>query len=152
MRLSKAFIGLCVGLLLAQIATAKVSQRDFNSSQSVSAGKLFMSQVDIVSLYLSTDHVVYVPRLTDDLRIRVSMTLLGFSFGNDQAALEEFVTRHISTFNTTLSERLNYYTPAIGRTFSAKEDVEFNVQIGPERKPVGIWPGGLSQRGEDAEK
>ena len=75
MRTTKLLTGLVVGLLAANIAVAKVSQSDFNSSETVTAGKLFMSQIDIVSLYLSTDHVVYVPRLTDDLRIRISMTL-----------------------------------------------------------------------------
>jgi len=123
-------------------AKAKISKRQLGASESVTAGKLFMSQVDTVSLYLSTDHIVYVPRLTQDLKVRATMILLGLSFGNDQKALEEFVNRHVTVFNKTLVERLEYYTPSLAKNFKPETDVEFVVQIGPDRKPAGVWRGG----------
>lgn len=123
-------------------AEARISKGKFNATESITAGKLFMAQVDMVSLYLSTDHVVYVPRLTEVLKLRVNLTLLGMGFGQDQKAMQDFVMRHISSFNKTLVERLSFYTPELARDFNPNEDVEFLIQVGPERKSIAVWRGG----------
>jgi len=132
------FVGMML-CLCAPMAQAKINKRKFESNEKISAGKLFMGQVDFVSLYLSTDHVVYVPRLTPDMKVQATITLLGMTFGEDKEALKEFVLRHINTFNKTLAERLNYYTPELAKQFKTEEDVEFIVQVGEQRNHVASW-------------
>lgn len=145
----KMFLGCLLGFLVIATAEAKISKSDFNAAEPMTSGKLFMNQVDTVSLYLSTDHIVYAPRLTDDFHVRIAVTLLGLSFNDDQKAMEDFLNRHVTTFNDTLKERLNYFTPQIAKDFDADSDLEFVIQVGEERKSVGLWKNGKWIWGEN---
>ncbi len=142
MKLQRFGLVLLVVCWLGQPAWAKISKSEFKSSERLTAGQLFMNQVDIVSLYLSTDHVIYVPRLTPDRTVRITITFLGMNFGGDEKGLQDFATRHINTFNSTLQERLAYYTPELAKEFKPEEDLEFIIQVGEERKVVGAWTKG----------
>lgn len=141
-------LGVTLVGMAGSMAQAKISKSQFNSSETMTSGKLFMNQVDTVSLYLSTDHIVYAPRLTNDMHVRIALTLLGLSFNNDQKAVEDFVGRHVATFNKTLIERLEYFTPQIAKDFNPDNDIEFVIQVGDDQKPVGVWKAGKWTWGE----
>ncbi|MBI5299366.1 MAG: hypothetical protein HY877_03610 [Deltaproteobacteria bacterium] len=130
------FLG-SVGLL-----HAKMTPATFNAGESLTSGKLFLNQVDTVSLYLSTERIVYVPRLTQDLHLSVSLTLLGMSFGSNTTEMEKFVVRHIQAFNKTLKERLEFYAPQLAKEFDPNQDVDFVVKVGADQKSVATWQGG----------
>jgi len=135
------FILLFWVLFSAQGAEARMTSGTFNAGEKVTAGKLFLNQVDAVSLYLTTERVVYVPKLTSDLRLHVELTLLGMSADN-QEALRSFVMRHVSTFNKTLRERLEYQTPALAKEFDPEKDVQFSIHVGTNKKKVATWAEG----------
>ena len=137
-------IGLMAVFFLGNVGSlhAKMTPTTFNAGESLTSGKLFLNQVDTVSLYLSTEKIVYVPRLTQDLHLSVSLTLLSMSFGSDAAEMEKFVTRHIHVFNKTLKERLEFYAPQLAKEFDPNQDVDFVVKVGAEQKSVATWQGG----------
>ncbi|OGQ05286.1 MAG: hypothetical protein A2W61_03425 [Deltaproteobacteria bacterium RIFCSPLOWO2_01_44_7] len=139
--MKKVFILLFLGLALQPIAQARMSGDTFNSGEKVTAGKLFLNQVDMVSLYLSTERVVYVPRLTSDTHLSVELTILGMG-SNASEALKNFVMRHINTFNKTLRERLEYYTPTLANEFDPTQDVQFSIHVGTDKRKVATWSGG----------
>lgn len=121
---------------------AKISDAAFHSSETVTAGKVFLNQVDTVSLYLSTERIVYVPRFTKERRLSVGLTLVGASFDSDRARMQKFVTRHINAFNKALQERLEFHVPQLAKEFHPKEDVDFVIKVGAEQKTVATWQGG----------
>ncbi|MDO8526884.1 MAG: hypothetical protein Q7T03_04250 [Deltaproteobacteria bacterium] len=132
----------CVGFCWSRAGTAKISRQAFESPQKMTAGQLLLNQVDAVSLYLTTEKIVYVPRIREDQKLYVSLTLLGISFGDDRRAMQEYIQRHINAFNKALSERLKFYTPELAREFDPKEDVEFVVKNGAEGTPIATWKNG----------
>ena len=142
--MKKTFLafGFIFSVVFAAHLEAKMRSETFNSGETLTAGKLFLNQVDTVSLYLSTDRVVYVPHLSKEMHLSVALTLLGTSFGADQNALQEFVTRHINTFNKTLMERLQYYTPSLAKEFDPEKDVDFSVRMGADKTTVATWSEG----------
>ncbi|MDP2600010.1 MAG: hypothetical protein Q8P84_04660 [Deltaproteobacteria bacterium] len=137
----KILLTICLALVSVS-AHARIQKETFNAGEQLTAGKLFLNQVDAVSLYLSTQRIVYVPRLTDDMRLGMSLTLLGEKLTANRAQMQELVTRHINTFNKTLMERLQYYTPQLAGEFKPMEDVEFVIQTGSGKKAVATWKGG----------
>ena len=144
MRIQRILIlTLLVSFFFSGVAEAKLSKKGFDNTEKTTSGNIFMTQVDIVSLYLSTNNIVYVPQLTEDYTLRVHMNLLGLPFGNDREKTEEFVGRHVQVFSKTLADRIGYFSPKMAKTFKAEEDIEFIVQVGTEQKPIGIWQKGV---------
>lgn len=137
-------IGLVAVFFLGSVGSlhAKMTPATFNAGESLTSGKLFLNQVDTVSLYLTTERIIYVPRLTEGLHLNVGLTLLGMSFGSDAAEMEKFVTRHIHAFNKTLKERLEFYAPQLAKEFDPNQDVDFVVKVGADQKSVATWQGG----------
>ena len=139
----KKYFMICAAVFLISFSVeARMQKETFNSGETLTAGKLFLNQVDAVSLYLSTQRIVYVPRLTEAMQLNVSLTLLGNAAATDRETLQKLVTRHINTFNKTLVDRLEYYTPQLAKEFKPMEDVTFVVQSGSEKETVATWKGG----------
>lgn len=138
---------LFIGLLAAVFfdpskAFARLSAKAFNEKTSLTAGQLFLNQVDTVSLYLKTANVVYVPRLTEAKKLSVELVLLGRLSAGEQADIKSLAMRHIHTFNKTLKERLEFYTPKLAKDFDFKKDVTFRILVGAKKEPVALWQEG----------
>lgn len=124
---------------------AKLPNKIFKSEEKVTAGQLFLNQVDTVCLYLGTERLVYVPNLTADRHLNVAMNFVDFSSKSNLEPLQGLTLRHIETFNKTLKERLDFYTPRLAEEFNPNEDVTFVVNIGVDRKKVAEWKQGTFQ-------
>ncbi|MDO8518956.1 MAG: hypothetical protein Q7T11_02190 [Deltaproteobacteria bacterium] len=133
---------LSIGFLTVSVAEARMQTDTFNSGEQLTSGKLFLNQVDTVSLYLSTPKIVYVPRLTKEMQLKMTLTLLGNSFSGNKKGWQNLVLRHIKTFNKTLMERLEYYTPELAKQFNPETDVEFEIKTGADRDTVATWSQG----------
>lgn len=141
--MKRSFLVVLSGILLAAFsAHARIQKETFNAGEQLTAGKLFLNQVDAVSLYLSTQRIVYVPHLTDEMKLDVNLTLLGDKLTANRDQMKNLVTRHIKTFNKTLMERLQYYTPQLAKEFKPMEDVSFVIKTGSEKETVATWKGG----------
>lgn len=135
--------GTCFFLLALSLTAALSAQvQIFDEPEAMTAGKLFLDQVDKVSLYLSTDRIVYTPRLQEGAQLHMTITLLEFQAEPRSEALQDFILRHVGTFNKTLTERLKLYTPDLAREFNAKRDVSFLIQIGPDRQKIAAVQNG----------
>lgn len=110
-------------------AEAKISQGTFEGSTTLTAGQMFLNQVDTVALYLTTENVVYLPHITKEKDLLVDIVFVQRSL-SDQQALKDFALRNIKTFQKTLQERLEFYTPQIAKEFDVKRDVQFNIKVG----------------------
>lgn len=126
-------------LLMPGLVFSQVRDKTFADAEPMTAGKLFLDQVDKVSLYLSTDRIVYTPRLEKEMKLKVTITLLGTVYQGPTQKLREFVLRHIGTFNKTLTERLEYYTPELAKEFDADRDVSFLIQVGADRHKIASF-------------
>lgn len=129
---------LCAGwivLALSFQAEARIRKETLKESETMTAGKLFLNQVDTVCLYLSTERIIYVPKLKNELKLEVTVTFL------DEAD-RDFILRHTKTFQKTLKERLEFYTPQLAKEFDEQKDIAFTVQTGADRRPVGQFDEG----------
>lgn len=138
---------LFMALLAALFSTpskvfARLQAKAFDEKTSLTAGQLFLNQVDTVSLYLKTANVVYVPRLTESKKLSVELILLGRLSAGEQDGIKSLAMRHINTFNKTLKERLEFFTPELAKQFDPKSDVAFRIQAGAKKEPVAVWENG----------
>lgn len=139
----KVILWILAVVAFASLAEAKMSQKTFSSAETLTAGKLFLNQIDTVCLYLATERIVYTPSLDPDtLHLNMNLTLLDVAYQPGSDSLKNFVLRHVRTFNKTLKERLKFYTPELAKEFNAEEDVEFAIQVGPERKKLAHYKEG----------
>lgn len=139
MKKTLAGVLLILSLGFGFASDAKVRKEVFKEGQTLTAGQLFLNQVDTVCLYLSTERVVYLPRLKNELELTVTLTLFDVAYDSQSEALRDFVMRNIKTFNKTLKERLEFYTPELAKEFDADSDVEFVVQVGADRTRVAHY-------------
>ncbi|MBI4224346.1 MAG: hypothetical protein HY609_05385 [Deltaproteobacteria bacterium] len=144
---------LLIFLLIPGMVSAQMRDRTFATAEPMTAGKLFLDQVDKVSLYLSTDRIVYTPRLEREMQLKVTITLLSTAYRGPTQELRQFVLRHVRTFNKTLTERLKFYTPELAKEFDAERDVSFLIQIGADRQKIAAvesgkwqWLGGSARQ------
>lgn len=134
-------------LLLAVLALpsavfARLEPRAFDEKTSLTAGQLFLNQVDTTALYLKSANVVYVPRLTGEKKLSVELVLLGRLVERGEAGIRNLAMRHINTFNKTLKERLEFYTPTLAKGFDFKSDVGFRILLGAKKEPAALWENG----------
>lgn len=127
---------------LVDLAIARIQDKTFASGEAMTAGKLFLNQVDTVCLYLSTDRIVYEPRLQDDMTLDVTITLLEVADSRPSEPLRKFIMRHIKTFNKTMTERLEFYAPELAKEFNPQQDVRFLIQVGLARKKLASYQTG----------
>lgn len=141
--MKKVILGMLAFISFTFPTEAKMSQKTFSSAETMTAGKLFLNQIDTVCLYLATERIVYTPHLDPEtLHLNMNLTLLDVNYQPVSDSLKNFVLRHIQTFNKTLKERLKFYTPELAKEFDAEMDVEFAIQVGPERKKVAHYKEG----------
>lgn len=158
MNLRKIIVFSCLlSLLSFTKSEAKVRQKSFDATAQMTAGQLFLNQVDTVCLYLSTQNIVYVPHLTKDKDLDVDLVFLQGSYAADKERLKDFATRHIKAFQKALKERLEFYTPQIADEFDLNNDLAFIIKVGGEKKTYAqfkegnwTWTKGeeLTSRGE----
>lgn len=135
--MKKVILLMVLLVVLAFPTEAKIRPETFSSAETLTAGKLFLNQIDTVCLYLATERIVYTPDLDPEtLHLRMNLTLLDLAYQPQSEQLKNFVLRHIKTFNKALKGRLEFYTPELAKEFDAQQDVEFFIQVGPERKKV----------------
>ncbi len=129
-------------LIFGAVAHAEIKKADLNKPVVLTERAALLTQVDTVSLYLSSDRVALAPRLTKDGVIDVEMTVLAPDLQYDRGRLQAYAQRLIRTFTDVLAERLPVYAPAVAKTFDAKRDVRFEIDAGAGRTPMAVWTGG----------
>lgn len=120
---------------------AELKKQDLQRQVVVTEEAALLTQVDTVSLYLSSPKVALAPRLNQAHVIEVEMTILDPALVADQTGIKGFVQRIIDTFISVLKERLPIYAPAIAGKFDASKDIIFKVNVGASRAPFGIYRG-----------
>lgn len=128
-------------LVFAVSAEAKIQKKTFESNTTLTAGQLFLSQVDTISLYLTTQNVVYVPRLTKENQLQVDLVFLQRSLA-EKEGLQQFSVRHIQTFQKALKDRLELYTPELAKEFDVNQDIQFTIKVGRSGQSVALWRDG----------
>jgi len=123
-------------------AFADMSSVDLNNKVVLTEGAVLLSQVDAVSLYLTSNRIAYAPRLTVDKKIEVEVTVLSKRLIDNSVQMQSFVLRGIKTFISVLKDRLPTYAPSIAQSFDENEDIIFVVDAGAGRVPVARWYAG----------
>ena len=131
-----------VAMSVAHTAEARIKKSDLKRKVVVTEEAALLSQVDTVSLYLSSERVAIAPRLTKKGIIEVEMTVLDPVLIGNRTRLHNFVSRLIDTFISVLEERLPIYAPAIAKSFDRDRDIVFVINEGATRRPVASWEGG----------
>lgn len=126
----------------ASTSLCKITKGDLDKKVVVSEEAALLSQVDAVSLHLSSQRVAYAPRPLKSGVIEVEATVLDQKLIGNRKQLEEFVTRQINAFVSALQERLPIYAPSIAKGFNPDTDMVFKVNAGKERNPIADWSGG----------
>lgn len=121
---------------LALQASADLRREDLNRKIEVTEEQQLMNQVDIVSLYLTSEKAAWEPQLTYDGRIRVEIAVLSQKLVNNHNLLEDFVSRQIAIFKRELSRRLHSSAPSVASRFNPDSDLVFVINEGPNRYTV----------------
>lgn len=121
---------------------ARISSESLKEGETLTGEKILLNQVDTVCLYLSTNTIIYVPKLTKEKKVNVTLTLLGSLGSQEQKSLENLLLRHIQTFNKTLKERLEFYAPKLAKELDPAQDIEFAIQAGTQKKLIATWKRG----------
>lgn len=137
-----AFFVFLVVILGGTQSFAELKKQDLQRQVVVTEEAALLTQVDTVSLYLSSSKVALAPRLTQARVIEVEMTVLDPALTADQTGIKGFTQRIIDTFISVLKERLPIYAPALAGKFDANTDLIFKVNVGAQRSPFGTWQGG----------
>lgn len=138
-----SFIALSLFLFaFSRSASAEPKNTDLSGQVVLTEEAVLLSQVDTVSLYLSSNKLQLAPRLNKDKVVEVETTVLDAGLIADPAKLTKFVTRISDTFVSVLKERLPVYAPALAEKFDLKKDIIFNVNTGAGRSPFGVIKGG----------
>lgn len=124
-------------------AFAELKKADLSQRAPVTQGGALLNQVDILSLYFSSERVAHAARLVGNKRVDVESTVLDTRLAADRPELERFLTRQIETFVAVLAERLKTYAPSVAQTFDAKRDIRFLIKNGADRTLVAMWEGGV---------
>jgi len=132
-------------VFLAFPVSAEIKKADLQKRVFLTEEAELLTQVDTISLYLSSDRVVFAPRLTKSGAVEVEATVLSPDLIADAGKMQSFISRLVDTFISVLNERLPIFAPMVARTFDSSKDIIFIVNAGAERKPVGVWKGGMWQ-------
>jgi hypothetical protein len=116
--------------------SAEIRREDLNRKIEVTEEQQLMNQVDIVSLYLTSEKAAWEPQLAYDNKIRVEINVLSQKLINNHDLLEDFVSRQISIFKRELSRRLHSSAPGVASHFDADNDLIFVVNEGAGRYKV----------------
>ena len=133
---------LMIFLPVVRAAEARIKKSDLRRKVVMTEEAALLSQVDTVSLYLSSERVAIAPRLTKRGVIEVEMTVLDPALIGNRSRLHRYVSRLINTFTSVLEERLPIYAPAVAKNFNSDTDLEFIINEGPGRRPVASYSGG----------
>lgn len=126
----------------APSAFAELKKADLSQRAPVTQGGALLNQVDILSLYFSSERVAHAARLVGNKRVDIESTVLDITLAVDKLELERFLTRQIETFVAVLAERLKTYAPSVAQTFDAKKDIRFLIKGGADRQLLAMWEGG----------
>jgi hypothetical protein len=144
MRICTTYMLVAVAALLAMnTAEARIKKSDLNRKVVMTEEAALLSQVDTVSLYLSSERLAIAPRLTEKGVIEVEMTVLDPVLMGNRTRLHNYVSRLIGTFISVLEERLPIYAPAVAKNFNPDTDLKFIINEGAMRRPVASYSGGL---------
>lgn len=122
--------------VLAFRASAEIRRQDLNRKIEVTEEQQLMNQVDIVSLYLTSEKAAWEPQLTYEGRIRVEITVLSRNLINNHNLLEDFISRQIDIFKRELSRRLHSSAPSVASHFNPDGDLVFIINEGANRHAV----------------
>lgn len=131
-----------LAISISSVAYAEIKKSDLDKNVVMTEKAALLSQVDTVSLYLSSDRVAFAPTLSKGGVIEVEATVLGWDLVSNRDELYGFVSRLIATFISVLEERLPIYAPAIAKTFNSDTDIAFDINAGAARTPVAEWKAG----------
>lgn len=131
--------------LFAIPSSAVIKKADLQKRNVLTEEAELLSQVDTISLYLSSDRIVFAPRLTKAGVIEVETTVLSRDLTANVGRLKSYVERIVDTFVSVLKERLPVYAPAVAKSFDSEKDIVFIVNAGVERRSVGCLKGGVWQ-------
>ncbi|MBT3181678.1 MAG: hypothetical protein HN337_04120 [Deltaproteobacteria bacterium] len=135
-------IALSIVLLGSTEVGAEIKSSDLTKQVTLTEEAALLTQVDAVSLYMSSDKVAFAPRLNNANIIEVETTVLDNNLLANSSAMQGFVTRTIDSFVSVLQERLPIYAPSVASKFRKNGDVKFMINAGGERKPVAMWYAG----------
>lgn len=121
---------------------AELKKSDLEKGATLTQEATLLQQVDTISLYLTSERVVFAPRLTKEGIVEVESTILAPELISNKEDMERYMARLIDTFIRLLKERLPTFAPAIAKGFDSNKDIVFVVNAGAKRKPVGTWKGG----------
>jgi len=145
----KKLVFVVFALLVAFPISADIRRSDMDRKIQVSEGSQLMTQVDIVSLYLSSEKVSYEPYLGADQKIRVDVTVLSRRLMENREKMRDFISRQIAIFKRELARRVEAAAPSIGAHFNPDQDIIFEINEGTARSPVATvegdnwdWAGG----------
>jgi len=134
-------IALSLGLACPGRALADINEADLKKEVRLTEKAALLSQIDAVSLYMTSSRVVFAPHLTGDNVIEVETTVLAPDLTGDGYRMKNLVTRQIDTFVSVLRERLPVYAPSVAESFDQKNDIRFIVNATSRRIPVATWDG-----------
>ena len=135
-------IALSLVLLGSSQVRAEIKSSDLAKQVTLTEEAALLTQVDAVSLYMSSDRVAFAPRLNSANVIEVEATVLDRNLLANSGNLQSFVSRTIDSFISVLQERLPIYTPSVASKFRRNSDIKFMINAGGERKPVAMWYAG----------
>lgn len=141
MKTSFFAIAVLAFIALSHPAFAVINGADLNKEVVLTEKASLLTQVDAVSLYMSSNKVSFAPQLLSDNIIEVKVTVLDravLAGGN----LKKFVERRINTFKTVLGERLPVYAPSIAKSFDAKKDIRFVINSSADQKQIATCTDG----------
>lgn len=142
--MKKLLLPLAIVLSLSLISPATHAKKAKRAAVAQPAGAKLLQQVDTVAPYFNSEKVALAPRLGDGV-VEVEATILSPDLLADTSGLQNYMTRLIDTFMSTLKDRIAHYAPALSKRFNPNSDIAFVVNAGAERTPVGIWKGGTWQ-------
>ena len=137
----KKIVFAALAVFIAFPAAAEIRRADADRKVMVSEGSLLMTQVDIVSLYLTSEKVAYEPRMDTD-KISVQVTVLSRRLIENREKMQDFVTRQIEIFKRELSMRVAHVAPSIADHFDPNSDIIFEINAGTRRERVAYVNGG----------
>ncbi len=138
----KRIVFVVLALFVALPASSEIRRSDMDKRIMVSEGQQLSTQVDIVSLYLSSEKVAYEPRITGGEKINVEVTVLSRRLMENRNAMRDLISRQTAIFGRELSRRLDSAAPAIAERFNPNQDIIFEINEGPQRNRVATMTGG----------
>lgn len=136
-------------ILIAGYATpaaAEVRSQDLDRRITVTEGSQLSTQVDLVSLYFSSERIRYEPFAGTGPKIQINVVVLSKDLMNHRDAMRDLVARQAMAFGRELDRRLEVAAPSIALHFDPRTDLIFQVKDGTSGNTVaqianGEWTG-----------